>query len=101
MHKILCDGCDKPLEGRQVAIKIERTNGLGGGGMPDGEAHLCEDCGPFAWSAVLARRESLKDPHITCTNCGHPRRSHKTDGCTDRLDNDETCACRRMREMTP
>lgn len=98
MHKILCDGCETQLPEGDVALTIQRTNGMGGGGMPSHGAHLCQDCGPFAWAAVLARRESLKDPFTICVNCGHVRQLHRLDGC---VDNGETCACRRMREMTP
>ena len=68
MNRIFCNGCDielytgapprAALTG-ECALVGERANGMGGGGMPDGQFHLCEDCGSFAFEALRERREDL------------------------------------------
>lgn len=54
MIQILCDGCGKMARPghRDIALTGERSNGFGGGGMPDKQFHLCEDCGRAAFAAL-------------------------------------------------
>lgn len=53
--QILCDGCGNELDERQVALSGQRANGLLGGGLPDGEFHLCSICGVIAFHAMVTR----------------------------------------------
>lgn len=57
---VVCDGCGRtwpstvePMEG--PAIVGRRANGMGGGGLPDGEFHWCEPCAEAAFRAVRTK----------------------------------------------
>lgn len=64
MMKTFCDGCGVELAnlpGREyIAIRGHRADGMLGGLLPDGEFHLCRDCGKAAWATVRNR-----PPHPT------------------------------------
>lgn len=54
-----CDGCgtelSRPRSGDRKPERVihgERTNGMGGGGLPDGEFDWCGRCAAIAFDAV-------------------------------------------------
>jgi hypothetical protein len=56
VNKTFCNGCDADLTNSRPALVGERTNGLVGGGMPDGQFHLCAGCGQHAFEALAKRQ---------------------------------------------
>lgn len=55
--KIVCDGgCGTEWDSGgylgSPAITGERTNGMGGGGLPSGEFHWCYDCAKAAFQGL-------------------------------------------------
>lgn len=55
--QIACDGCHQTLReypASQVAITGSRTDGLGGGGLPNDDFHWCHSCARVAFAAVEA-----------------------------------------------
>lgn len=58
--RIVCDGCGEHLSDKDIALTVERTNGMSGGGMPNDTGHLCDKCGPAFWHAVTHRVPSAK-----------------------------------------
>jgi hypothetical protein len=56
MIKHFCDGCGAPLDRPSATvIRGERANGMGGGGLPDGEFEWCLSCAKTAFNAVRER----------------------------------------------
>lgn len=62
MIRIFCNGpCGRELASNApggsahkptVCLQLERVDGLGGGGIPSGKAHLCCDCAMKAFRAL-------------------------------------------------
>lgn len=91
-----CDGCGaswKVVEfalnpPSEPALEITRVNGLGGGGMPSGTAHLCSDCGKIAWDAIQAARTAVEEettklaPRSTDTCAANRPGGYALDYCT-------------------
>lgn len=50
---IRCDGCSEELKTADVAIDGRRANGMLGGGLPNGEYHLCRKCAVIGFSAIF------------------------------------------------
>lgn len=55
---IRCDGCREFLTSGTVEITGTRREHVGGGGIPAGEFHLCNDCAVVAFHAAATRGPS-------------------------------------------
>lgn len=81
---LTCNGCGRGLvdrssemprryagEGRPdvavMAVRGERCDGMGGGGMPNGEFHLCPPCAGRMWAAVMSGPPQAKAPRVMMT----------------------------------
>ena len=60
--RLVCDGCDVSLgesgSFQGPAITGQRSNGLGGGGLPAGGFHWCHPCALAAFTAVSKARKA-------------------------------------------
>lgn len=75
--KIICDGCDAPLDERDVVLEGQRANGLGGGGLPSGDFHLCLACSTVAFHAAVTR-PPVVDTHDIARAIGDAQRARRS-----------------------